>query len=136
MLQTSFFLLMMVLVAGNAAADEIHGRMGEVSSLSGKAVVELYYGAPGYGASPARDEKIHVLILLLDQPLSLPIAPGWSEAHNDVRRIQLMVDTNRLQQDPSLLRNRPVTVEGELFEAYDPAHTTGVMMRVSGITLR
>jgi hypothetical protein len=125
-----------LLFAGTAQADDIHTGSGQASVVSGRVVSELYYGPPGYGANPGRDEKIHSLVLLVDQPLSIPAGSGWDQPHADVRRIQLVVDWNRQQQNPTTLRNRPVTVEGELFEAYTPEHRSGVMMRVSGIELR
>jgi len=99
--------------------------------IRGTLARHMYYGAPGYGDTPARDEKEVGFYLDLSTPVCM--APGADDvdvAKAGIRRIQLVL---RDQADFDRLRpflGKTVALRGTLFGAITGHHHTPVLLSV------
>jgi|ERR1017187_4182775 hypothetical protein len=100
-----------------------------VSILSGTLKEDEFYGAPGFGATPDKDEKEKQFILYLDKPINVKPAKDNDEAletKTKVDKITLIIDkkTSKFKHDIG----KKIKVKGKLFPAETGHHHTPVLM--------
>jgi hypothetical protein len=90
----------------------------------------MYYGAPGYGEDPKRDEKEVGFYLDLSTPAcTVAGSEDIDVAKKNIRRIQLVLDERGYDALRPFLRKR-VTLRGTLFGAITGHHHTPVLLDV------
>lgn len=86
-----------------------------VSKISGTLVEKIFYGAPNYGETPEKDEKVKVLILKTDYPINVLAQPDQDPeiADKTVRGItEIQVYSTDKKWDLKKLKNKKVTLQG------------------------
>lgn len=99
-------------------------------SISGNLTRHTYYGAPGYGEDPKRDEK--EIGFYLDLISSLCTAAGADDIDvpkGGIRRVQLVLDQRGYEALRPFL-GKKVTLRGMLFGAITGHHHTPVLLKV------
>jgi hypothetical protein len=109
--------------------------------LQGTLVRRHVYGPPGFGESPAKDERNTILALKLSQPITVQPTSQVVEKGNpnadtfkDVREVQLLIPRNA-EHGVDKLVGKIVLASGVLNEHVVPADYTGVWMDVKTINL-
>jgi len=100
-----------------------------ISILTGTLKEDEFYGAPGFGATPDKDEKEKQFILYLDNPINVKPGKGSDEALETkikVTKITLIIDkkTSKFKHDIG----KAIKVKGKLFPAETGHHHTPVLM--------
>ncbi len=100
------------------------------------------YGPPGYGETPAQDERDTILILRLLHPITVEPVPGViaennpnAESFRGVREVQLFVPRNATSNAKEML-GKLVVVGGTLNEHVAPSDYTDVWMNVKDLHLK
>jgi hypothetical protein len=99
-----------------------------VSEVEGVVKVEMHYGPPNYGETPATDTKENPFILYLDNPINVLQTSDSSDfdfTTNGVTKFQLV------PKDPNSLKsliNKKVKVTGIFFGKHTGHHYTDVLM--------
>lgn len=108
--------------------------------LEGTLVERKVYGPPGYGETPARDERDTIFILKLSHPITVePTANAEAsgsaslDTEKHVHAVQLFVDRSRTAEARKLLGKVVVTV-GKLNEAAAPSQYTKVWLDTKTLT--
>ncbi|HZK33265.1 MAG TPA: DUF4431 domain-containing protein, partial [Tissierellaceae bacterium] len=105
-----------------------------VSTIEGKLITRLQYGPPNYGENPDTDEKIYPFILQLDEPID--VIALEDDIHNSdkfgVTEIQLAPKCEQIEELKKY-KNKPVKIQGTLFEALVGRHYTDVLISVDEI---
>ena len=109
--------------------------------LRGTLIRRSVYGPPGYGETPAQDERATILVLKLSQPITVTPASQVIEkddpntdTFNSVREVQLFLPQNAGHGVDQLI-GKVVLVSGVLNEHVAPAEYTDVCMAVKTISL-
>jgi hypothetical protein len=90
----------------------------------------MYYGAPGYGEDPKRDEKEIGFYLDLSTPAcTVAGSDDIDVAKKNIRRIQLVLDQRGYDALRPFLRKK-VTLRGTLFGAITGHHHTPALLSV------
>jgi hypothetical protein len=99
--------------------------------LTGRLERHLYYGPPGYGEDPARDEKQFGFYLGLAAPVCAAGGrdAGLGEPARGVRRVQLVLDSAGYARLRPYL-GRAVTLRGTVFPAHTGHHHTPILLDV------
>ena len=112
------------------------------TQLEGNLVKRKVFGPPGYGETPAKDERNTILILKLLRPISVKPTAGSvaknnpnSEAFQHVREIQLFIPRQKRTEAERMV-GKIVLVSGMLNEHVAPSSYTDVWMDVKAITLK
>jgi hypothetical protein len=109
--------------------------------LQGTLVRRQVYGPPGFGETPAQDERGAILVLKLSQPITVRPASQVVEKDNpnadvfkNVREVQLFIPRNA-EHGVDKLVGRVVLASGVLHEHVAPAEYTDVWMDVKTISV-
>jgi hypothetical protein len=106
----------------------------EIVKLSGQLSIDDHYGPPNFGEHPATDEKLHVAILHLTQPLDVcgdNRSDLTGESFKGLRSVQM--NFVNLTQDPKYLAGKTIAVQGKLYRAHSGYHFTEVLMTVDSV---
>jgi hypothetical protein len=101
-----------------------------VVELRGRLVETERYGPPNYGEDPATDAKIRVLVVQLQEPITVRGDTGNTanlETMTGVREIQLLLRP-RVVEEYRQLVGRGVLARGTLSRAVTGEHYTAVVM--------
>jgi hypothetical protein len=100
--------------------------------LEGTLTERKVYGPPGYGETPAKDERDTILILKLSRAITVEPTPNAEangsaslDPEKNVHEVQLFVDRSRTAEARKLL-GKVVVVVGTLNEAAAPSQYTKV----------
>lgn len=101
-----------------------------VLRLQGKLTKVTKYGKPTYGENPEKDEKVEVLILILQTPIRVKdrTTSSMNESFTNVSFVQLTFPTEI--GDYSKHLNMDIVVEGTLERGRKGDHFTDVVMTV------
>lgn len=108
-----------------------------VSVLTGLLLKKQFFGRPNYGETPEKDEKVHVYVLKLDQPIRVLERgnPGGGEikdkAISGVRELQVYSSNKGL--DLSGYLNKRVSLKGSLFTSRTGGQYTKVVLQVGAV---
>lgn len=110
--------------------------------LEGRLIERKVYGPPGYGETPAKDERDTILILRLRRVITvrpLPDAKAKNSASlgtaRNIREVQLFV--NRTKSDQAhQMAGKAVVAEGTLNEAVAPIQYTRVWLDTKTLSLK
>jgi hypothetical protein len=110
--------------------------------LEGMLTERKVYGPPGYGETPAQDERTTILILKLAHAITVePLAdakakdsPNLDTARN-IREVQLFVGRSQIAEARKLLSKNVVAV-GTLNEAVAPSQYTRVWLDTKTLSLK
>lgn len=102
--------------------------------VSGTLIEQQKYGPPGYGETPARDERVMILVLRLERGIDVcgdSTASDPRRVIHDARELQLTgrIDPTRLQS----YRGKKLTVFGSLYRKAWGTDYTDVLIRVDSI---
>lgn len=100
-----------------------------VSIVTGTITSETFYGAPGFGETPQQDEKEKILILRLDQPITV-IAPEGSDEFNITRNGITEIQLSSPDINLAPFEHKKVKLTGMFFGAHTGHHYTDVLMTV------
>jgi hypothetical protein len=112
------------------------------TQLEGTLIERKVYGPPGYGETPTRDTRDTILILKLEQSISVKPAPHAKanssaslDVAKDVREVQLFTDRS---QKPSIqtLIGQGIVVTGTLNESITASQYTKVWLDVATISAK
>jgi hypothetical protein len=102
--------------------------------LEGTLMERKVYGPPGYGETPAKDERDTILILKLSHPISVePTANAEAngsaslDPEKSIHEVQLFVDRSQTAEARKLL-GKVVVAVGTLNEAAAPSQYTKVWL--------
>ena len=108
--------------------------------LAGTLVERKVYGPPGYGETPAKDERDTILILKLSHPITVePTANAEAtgsaslDTEKHVHEVQLFVDRSRTAEARKLL-GKVVVAVGTLNQAAAPSQYTKVWLDTKTLT--
>ncbi len=108
--------------------------------LEGRLERRNVYGPPGYGETPAQDERDTILILKLLHPITVEPAAGVvpkdnpnAETFKHVREVQLFVQ-HAASSDADKMVGRLVVASGVLNEHVAPSDHTDVWMAVKTLS--
>lgn len=108
--------------------------------LEGTLIERKVYGPPGYGETPAKDERDTILILKLSHPITVgPTANAEAsgsaslDIEKHVHEVQLFVDRSRTAEARKLL-GKVVVAGGTLNEAAAPSQYTKVWLDTKTLT--
>ena len=102
------------------------------STVKGRLIARLHYGAPNYGEEPETDEKEYPFILLLDSPIEVIERDDASmnRSISHVLEVQLVL----MNEDDLILAkqniNKDISVKGSFFSSFTGHHHTDVLMEV------
>jgi hypothetical protein len=107
--------------------------------LEGMLTERKVFGPPGYGETPAKDERTTILVLKLAQAITVePLAdakmknsPNLDTAKN-IREVQLFVGRSQITEARKLL-GRNVIAVGTLNEAVAPSQYTKVWLDIKAL---
>jgi hypothetical protein len=103
----------------------------DTARIAGTLTRHMYYGAPGYGEDPTRDDKEVGFYLHVAAPLCMQAGSDDSDvARSGIRRIQLVLDQDGYTRLRPYL-GKKVTLRGTLFGAFTGHHHTPVILDVS-----
>jgi hypothetical protein len=104
--------------------------------LEGRLIERKVYGPPGYGETPAQDERDTILILKVLHPITVEPIPGAvaksnpnAESFRHVREVQLFVPPSAAP-DADKMVGRLIVACGVLNEHVAPSDHTDVWMAV------
>jgi hypothetical protein len=105
-----------------------------VVDLTGRVVLEEYFGPPCFGDKPTTDSK--GLILVLDASVSVEGIPGdlINITYPDVRRVQVVRGADDRPFSP--YKGMHVMVSGTLYGRHTTHHHTDVLLSVQSIAAR
>jgi len=102
--------------------------------LEGTLTERKVYGPPGYGETPAKDERDTILVLKLSQPISVqPTADAQAsgsaslDPEKNLQEVQLFVDRSQTAEAHKLV-GKVVVAVGTLNEAAAPSQYTKVWL--------
>jgi len=105
-----------------------------VSRLYGKLIKVTKYGKPSYGENPEKDEKVEVLILILQTPVRIKARSSSSvnnESLTNVSFVQLIFPPE--VGDYSKYLEKDILVAGTLVRGHTGDHFTDAVMTVKAI---
>ncbi len=97
--------------------------------VTGTLARQMFYGAPGFGEDPKRDEKEIGLYLHLAMP-ACTVAGRDDEAKRNVRLVQLVLDSAGYARLRSFI-GKHVTLRGTLFAAITGHHHAPILLDVA-----
>jgi hypothetical protein len=110
--------------------------------LEGTLIERKEYGPPGYGETPAKDEKDTILVLKLSSPITVqPTAnaevsgSASLDTVKDVHELQLYIPQSKVA-DVRKLIGKIVVAVGTLNEAAAPSQYTKVWMDTQSVDLK
>ena len=110
--------------------------------LEGVLVERKEYGPPGYGETPAKDERDVILLLQLAKPISVrPTAKAEENGSanldfvENIRTVQLFVDKSK-DGDAQKLLGKTVIAIGSLNEAVAPSQHTKVWLDTESLNVK
>jgi hypothetical protein len=104
-----------------------------VVKLTGTLIRRTFPGPPGYESVRGGDRPETYWLLDLSGPVCVDedkVKPDFNPAHNDVRRIQLVLDSKAYKENKGLVGKR-VAATGTLFSEQTGHHHTPVLLVVS-----
>jgi len=133
----------LLLGAGTSAQQKTSGRTSLEPNLKydtpgvaleGTLIERQVYGPPGFGETPAKDERDSILVLKLRRPITVePLADAKSkdsaslDTARDIREVQLFVDRSQIANARKLVSKMVIAV-GTLNEAVAPSQYTKVWL--------
>lgn len=126
--------------SANATAGEASYRYETPGiQLEGRLIKRKVFGPPGYGETPARDERDTIFILKLPHPITVEPLPGVvaksdpnAETFKHVLEVQLFV-AHDMASDAEKMVGKLVAATGVLNEHVAPSDYTDVWMAVKAI---
>lgn len=126
---------------GGEPSDESGGNVAHklkyepaIVELRGKLKIEPKFGPPGYGETPAEDEKTYICVLKLDVPVDVlgdSASDTNTETVTNVEEIQLSTSEESVFRDCRAGKN--AVVQGTLFHSITGHHYTDVLMTLNKI---
>ncbi len=99
-------------------------------TLTGRVIVEPFFGPPSYGKIPARDEKMHEPILKLAEPVCVDAMPKAAYDFRGEKNVSEMQMVFADYPFGAQWHGKRVIVTGKLFHAFTSAHRTKVLIMV------
>jgi hypothetical protein len=115
------------------AAEQTYPYWPAVVKLTGTLIFTKYYGPPGYGKTPDKDEKLATPILFLDAPITVVAA------HKDSNEFETEINVTEVQismpaEDLKKYLYHWVTIEGRLSERRTGRDFTSVIIDVENLS--
>jgi hypothetical protein len=107
-----------------------------VVELEGVVKIEFKYGPPNFGENPKTDQKMHIPILELTEPINVrgdPASELNSETKEAVKEVQLKFLRRQDYQQARRCKGRHVTVSGTLTSALLGTDFREVIMNVAEV---
>ncbi|PYO36870.1 MAG: hypothetical protein DMD71_03310 [Gemmatimonadetes bacterium] len=108
-----------------------------IVELTGRLKVEDHLGAPGYGETPARDEKLRLPILILASPVT--VQQDTARDKNNITTAgvsEIQLNMAAPEEQYLQLVGRVVVAKGLLFHAFTAHHYRDIVMVVRKLTVR
>lgn len=100
--------------------------------LSGKVVLETFWGPPNYGEDPKSDSRETQALLVLDHPICVAAGSGEDEPPEQQQTKITLVPQNG--EKLAAFANQRARVVGALFHAFDGHHHTPLLVEIESIT--
>ncbi|WP_105616410.1 DUF4431 domain-containing protein [Vallitalea okinawensis] len=106
-----------------------------ISEVEGTLITRMYYGPPGYGEDPDKDEKEYPFILQLDNPIRVVIeeTEDYGSYIIEISEIQVVLNNEEEINIVKLHKDKHIKIEGKLFLSFTGHHHTRVLIEVENI---